>query len=331
MHSMMKNRGVPARMAMSALLWGACASPAFADPVCLLSLGTSLVRVNADGNGGVEQFSIQPITLVAMTEVPPGVQMSGAGPGDIIAVTSNTPNTLYKILNAKSGTPTLVQIGTLAANTSSVGFANGQLFTIDSGGLVQRFDPTTYTQIGASIDVTSTVTNLGGLTFDGNQTWYALSSAPNALYRFPMPITTNSLTLVGTTALDIGACGIEMFEGQVWMGTKIGANLIIGPWNTQTGQFTTRWQIPTAFSGNTGFVTFSGSFVSCDSLDFNNDTITPDSADLDDFIAVLSGGPSACSTFPTPGCNDLDFNNDAIFPDSADLDSFISRLAGGAC
>jgi hypothetical protein len=46
---------------------------------------------------------------------------------------------------------------------------------------------------------------------------------------------------------------------------------------------------------------------------------------------VLSGGPSACSTFPTPGCNDLDFNNDAIFPDSADLDSFISRLAGGAC
>jgi enterochelin esterase-like enzyme len=69
----------------------------------------------------------------------------------------------------------------------------------------------------------------------------------------------------------------------------------------------------------------------CDSLDFNNDTITPDSADLDDFLAVLSGGPGACSTFPAPGCNDLDFNNDAIFPDSADLDAFIRRLGGGPC
>jgi uncharacterized membrane protein len=69
----------------------------------------------------------------------------------------------------------------------------------------------------------------------------------------------------------------------------------------------------------------------CDSLDFNNDTITPDSADLDDFIAVLSGGPAACSTFPSPGCNDLDFNNDGLVPDSGDLDAFIRRLGGGAC
>jgi hypothetical protein len=69
----------------------------------------------------------------------------------------------------------------------------------------------------------------------------------------------------------------------------------------------------------------------CDSIDFNNDTLSPDSGDLDDFIAVFSGGPSACSTFPTPGCNDLDFNNDGLFPDAADLDAFIIRLAGGPC
>jgi hypothetical protein len=69
----------------------------------------------------------------------------------------------------------------------------------------------------------------------------------------------------------------------------------------------------------------------CDSIDFNNDTLTPDSGDLDDYIAVLSGGPSACSSFPTPGCNDLDFNNDGLFPDSLDLDAFISRLGGGPC
>jgi hypothetical protein len=69
----------------------------------------------------------------------------------------------------------------------------------------------------------------------------------------------------------------------------------------------------------------------CDSIDFNNDTLTPDSGDLDDFIAVLSGGPSACSTFPTPGCNDIDFNNDTFSPDALDLDAFISRLGGGPC
>jgi hypothetical protein len=69
----------------------------------------------------------------------------------------------------------------------------------------------------------------------------------------------------------------------------------------------------------------------CDSVDFNNDTLTPDSGDLDDFIAVLAGGPSACSSFPTPGCNDIDFNNDGLFPDSTDLDAFVSRLSGGPC
>jgi hypothetical protein len=69
----------------------------------------------------------------------------------------------------------------------------------------------------------------------------------------------------------------------------------------------------------------------CDAIDFNRDTLFPDSGDLDDFIAVLAGGPSACSTFPAPGCSDIDFNNDGLFPDSGDLDAFLWRLGGGAC
>lgn len=69
----------------------------------------------------------------------------------------------------------------------------------------------------------------------------------------------------------------------------------------------------------------------CDTVDFNNDTLVPDSGDLEDFLAVLSGGPSACSTFPAPGCNDLDYNNDGFSPDSLDLDAFISVLGGGPC
>jgi hypothetical protein len=84
------------------------------------------------------------------------------------------------------------------------------------------------------------------------------------------------------------------------------------------------------FGGSAVFLTAPTAPV-CDSIDFNRDTLFPDSGDLDDFIAVLAGGPTACSTFPAPGCNDIDFNNDGLFPDSLDLDAFISRLAGGAC
>ena len=68
---------------------------------------------------------------------------------------------------------------------------------------------------------------------------------------------------------------------------------------------------------------------SCDSIDFNNDTLFPDTADIDDFLSVFSGG--ACSTDPSPGCNDIDFNNDTLFPDTLDIDSLLSVFSGGPC
>jgi trimeric autotransporter adhesin len=68
--------------------------------------------------------------------------------------------------------------------------------------------------------------------------------------------------------------------------------------------------------------------VCCGDIDFNNDDLFPDSQDLEDMVAVLGGGPSACST---GRCDSIDFNRDQLFPDSLDLEAFISRLAGGAC
>jgi hypothetical protein len=67
----------------------------------------------------------------------------------------------------------------------------------------------------------------------------------------------------------------------------------------------------------------------CDSLDFNNDGVSPDTGDIDDFLSVFGGGP--CSTDPTPGCNDLDFNNDGVAPDTTDIDAFLSVFGGGPC
>ncbi|HEX2836904.1 MAG TPA: hypothetical protein VHN77_02125, partial [Phycisphaerales bacterium] len=64
----------------------------------------------------------------------------------------------------------------------------------------------------------------------------------------------------------------------------------------------------------------------CDSIDFNNDNIFPDTQDVADFIAVFGGAPC-----PTAYCNDLDFNNDSIFPDISDIDAFLNVFGGGSC
>lgn len=75
------------------------------------------------------------------------------------------------------------------------------------------------------------------------------------------------------------------------------------------------------------FATFTFAPPECDLIDFNNDGLFPDDADLIDYIAVLAGG--FCSAGNT--CSDIDFNNDGLFPDDADLIAFLSVLAGGTC
>ncbi|HEX2839508.1 MAG TPA: hypothetical protein VHN77_15430 [Phycisphaerales bacterium] len=64
----------------------------------------------------------------------------------------------------------------------------------------------------------------------------------------------------------------------------------------------------------------------CDPIDFNGDGLFPDTADIDDYLSVFSGGP--CST---GACGDIDFNNDGLFPDTADIDSLLSVFSGGPC
>ncbi|MFO0831662.1 MAG: hypothetical protein U0637_07440 [Phycisphaerales bacterium] len=64
----------------------------------------------------------------------------------------------------------------------------------------------------------------------------------------------------------------------------------------------------------------------CDPIDFNGDGLFPDTADIDDFLSVFSGGPCSTGT-----CGDIDFNNDGLFPDTSDIDSLLSVFSGGAC
>ncbi len=66
--------------------------------------------------------------------------------------------------------------------------------------------------------------------------------------------------------------------------------------------------------------------TACDPIDFNLDGLFPDTADIDDYLSVFSGGPCSTGT-----CGDIDFNNDGLFPDTLDIDSLLSVFSGGPC
>jgi hypothetical protein len=77
--------------------------------------------------------------------------------------------------------------------------------------------------------------------------------------------------------------------------------------------------------------TLSTFSIGCDSVDFNLDSLFPDSLDIEDYLSVFAGGVCNGQSGP-PACNaDLDFNNDGLFPDSLDVESLLSVFAGGPC
>jgi hypothetical protein len=65
----------------------------------------------------------------------------------------------------------------------------------------------------------------------------------------------------------------------------------------------------------------------CDSVDFNNDGLFPDTLDIDDYLSVFAGG--TCTN--DPNCGDVDFNNDCLFPDTSDIDALLTVFSGGVC
>jgi hypothetical protein len=69
----------------------------------------------------------------------------------------------------------------------------------------------------------------------------------------------------------------------------------------------------------------------CDPLDFNQDSLFPDTQDIADFLSVYGGGLCAGQSAPPPCNSDIDFNNDGLFPDTQDIDSILSVFAGGPC
>jgi trimeric autotransporter adhesin len=207
---------------------------------------------------------------------------------------------------------------------------------VASGALTTTFGTTAVTQVMRWNG--SAWTPLGGTFFVGTSTPFfpgsisSLRTMPNGDLIAAGRFDSVSGLPVNNIARWNGASWLAMDEG-IEMNTQTGSSGVVSLVLVPDGTLAVAGGFERAGAG------ISGNFAQwgipatgcCDSLDFNNDTLTPDAGDLDDIVAVLAGGPSACSTFPAPGCNDVDFNNDEIFPDSTDLDAFLSRLAGGAC
>ncbi len=86
------------------------------------------------------------------------------------------------------------------------------------------------------------------------------------------------------------------------------------------------WQTSGCCGIEVDHLQFGAAGIVCDPIDFNGDGLFPDTADIDDFLSVFSGGPCSTGT-----CGDVDFNNDGLFPDTADIDSLLSVFSGGPC
>ncbi len=174
--------------------------------------------------------------------------------------------------------------------------------------------------------------NLDGTIMVGQASW------PLVPYRWDNHIPAPFPSLVGLT-LAMSPDGSTILTNQtVWTPannamshrkylTSRGATIVAGPVTIAlaSADFSTFAGIG---PGPTGMQRFIIQFRAspCDSIDYNNDGLLPDTTDIDQFLRAFSGLPCGSTT-----CNDIDFNNDGLFPDVADIDAFLRVFSGGAC
>ncbi|HLP83752.1 MAG TPA: hypothetical protein VK157_05335 [Phycisphaerales bacterium] len=138
-----------------------------------------------------------------------------------------------------------------------------------------------------------------------------------------------------TTLNDEPIRGLARFDGNTWTQIPVDAD----PTTTQAITFgkvlplsSGGFAVINGQLGPSGVVSPYLSFYAapagcsrpCDDVDFNNNGIFPEDADVTDFVSVLAG--STCWQ-----CSDTDFNNNGVFPEDQDVVDFFHVLAGGGC
>ncbi|HEX2838551.1 MAG TPA: hypothetical protein VHN77_10530 [Phycisphaerales bacterium] len=202
--------------------------------------------------------------------------------------------------------------GTINANNPG---ANG--FIITPGGTI---DPDDY------FNDTDTYHGIGHFSIDGRYTQQAGGIYLCEIAGFNNEFQAlNDRISCGPAVLN-GTLDVSLIDGYVPQQCH---EFTILQYSSRTGTWTSIIQPPGANVGvryeATRAVLFFNS-VECDDIDYNNDGLFPDTADIDDFLSVFSGG--SCST---GACSDIDFNNDCLFPDTTDIDSLLTVFSGGPC
>ncbi|QKK06902.1 MAG: hypothetical protein HND58_01150 [Planctomycetota bacterium] len=175
-----------------------------------------------------------------------GVNIAGASFGDVIAVSSpqgqNDAQEVYRVDNAFSGTPSLVQIGVTSEPVSDIAFANGRIFGVDNSGpagtiLVREFDAN-FNEINTfDTGINIVDRGAGGLAYDpANDIFYVTDPDSDQLWSYSLG---GSSTLLGNAGFDFGQNDLAMFNGKLYAAiAELGRGTYnIGEFNTTDGSF----------------------------------------------------------------------------------------------
>ncbi len=177
----------------------------------------------------------------------------------------------------------------------------------------------------------------GDIAGPGDATWFNRFEATLTDVAVPWAAAGGDLSAVSSASTNVGASGTAyswgsttqmVADAQSWLdnpSSNFGWAMRGNETTVQTARkFATREEPNAAFRPKIT-INFTPP-PACNDIDFNNDSLFPDTQDIADFIEVFGG--AAC---PTGNCDSIDFNNDGLFPDTDDVAAFLRVFAGGAC
>lgn len=240
----------------------AAATPAaLAQPFDFLSSAdATLYRGN---DGGLTNTFTASDEIRGMSVLENGVSINGASFGDVIAVSSpqgaNDPQEVYRVDNAFSGTPTLVQIGVTSEPVSDIAFANGRIFGVDNSGpagtiVLREFD-NTFNEINTFDTGINIVDNgAGGLAYDpANDVFYVTDPDSDNLWSYSLG---GSANLIGTLGVNFGQNDLAMHDGRLFAALGLTDRQLywVGEFDVSDGSFDVLVNVGSYTGGSIGAV-----------------------------------------------------------------------------
>ncbi len=254
------------KLALVALVAGAGIASA-SGSTYLVSDDSSLYR-GTIGGGPAEKFDfLGGEHLIGMTIVPDGAVVTGANPGDVIAVDDQDNGrgyNIYRVDNAFSGTPTLAVIGVSDRVSNSLAFrqgASGGWELYGANGLGQTFkvhslDLATFAGL-ADLDSGFGVLGVGGLQFASTGEAYFTVNGDNSVNAYD--IGTNTASAIGPSGAEFTNNGLEFLDGTLYGAVGLDSGRIaVGSWNTGSGAFSQLDVVAPSGGGVMGFVFVPG-------------------------------------------------------------------------